>query len=93
LARLDQASQSSQRGAAVFGEQCAACHGADGHGNRQFGAPALTDGIWLYAGTREALLSQVRSPKQGVMPAWVHKLGDVDIKIVSLYVHDLGGGE
>ena len=32
-------------------------------------------------------------PKQGVMPAWAKRLNDVDIKMVALYVHGLGGGE
>ncbi len=35
-------------GAAVFAANGAACHGADGTGNREFGAPNLTDAIWLY---------------------------------------------
>lgn len=93
LARLDRPSESSQRGATIFGNQCAACHGANGQGNRQFGAPALADGIWLYSGTKEAIEQQVTLPKQGVMPAWAKRLDDVDIKMVSLYVHGLGGGE
>ena len=32
----------------VFAENCAACHGEDGKGNRELGAPDLTDAIWLY---------------------------------------------
>ena len=40
--------------AALVGQTCfraelRRCHGVDGQGNRQFGAPNLTDPIWLYA--------------------------------------------
>jgi cytochrome c oxidase cbb3-type subunit 3 len=93
LAKLDQPSDSSQRGQAIFKDQCAPCHGAGGQGSHDVGAPSLTDGIWLYSGTKEGIEQQVTLPKQGVMPAWVRRLDDVDIKMVALYVHELGGGE
>ena len=35
-------------GREVFAQHCAACHGQDGKGNRELGAPNLTDAIWLY---------------------------------------------
>jgi cytochrome c oxidase cbb3-type subunit 3 len=34
-------------GKQVFADNCAVCHGADAKGNREFGAPNLTDAIWL----------------------------------------------
>ena len=40
-------------GKKIFAENCAACHGADGKGNQELGAPNLTDKIWLY-GSSEA---------------------------------------
>ena len=40
----------AERGAAIFADNCAACHGDDGKGNPELGAPNLTDGIWLYGG-------------------------------------------
>src|SRR3546814_4134929 len=33
-------------GAEVFAENCAACHGDDGHGSTELGAPNLADGFW-----------------------------------------------
>jgi len=80
-------------GAAIFAEQCAACHGETGKGNQELGAPNLADAIWLNGGGVEAVRSQVASPKHGVMPAWVSRLDDVSIKQVSVYVHSLGGGQ
>lgn len=83
----------AKRGATTFIEECAACHGEKGDGGRDFGAPKLSDGLWLYGGTREEIISQVSKPKHGVMPTWEARLDDVSIKQVSIYVHALGGGE
>ena len=47
-------------GAQVFAENCAACHGDDGKGNREFGAPDLTDALWLYGSGEAAIAAQVR---------------------------------
>jgi cytochrome c oxidase cbb3-type subunit 3 len=46
-------------GAQLFGENCAVCHGANGTGNRQFGAPNLADAIWLYGGTKDQVGQQI----------------------------------
>jgi cytochrome c oxidase cbb3-type subunit 3 len=37
----------AERGKAAFEEQCASCHMPDGRGNRDVGAPNLTDQVWL----------------------------------------------
>jgi len=89
----EKASASSRRGASVFADNCAICHGEDGKGLRQFGAPNLTDGIWLFGGSREALLETIGGGRQGVMPAWHERLDPVTIKMLAAYVHALGGGE
>lgn len=83
---------SSQRGAALFKEQCVACHGDDGKGMREQGGPNLTDGIWLYGGSRDAITESVRTGRGGVMPAWTGRLDPVTIKALAIYVHSLGGG-
>ena len=60
-------------GAAKFA-MCAACHGADGKGsvahNLPFGAPNLTDNIWLYGGSKRAVEETLINGRAGVMPAW-----------------------
>lgn len=83
----------ARRGAALFAQNCAACHGADGHGNRQVGAPNLTDPIWLYGGDADTLRTTIANARAGVMPAWDVRLDPVTIRMLAVYVHSLGGGE
>ena len=40
--------------------KCAACHGADGKGKHELGAPNLTDGIWLYGGKQADIEKTIR---------------------------------
>ncbi|MGC1270139.1 MAG: cytochrome-c oxidase, cbb3-type subunit III [Croceibacterium sp.] len=80
-------------GAQLYSENCAVCHGADGTGGRQFGAPNLADAIWLYGGTQAKVANQVSAPRHGVMPSWAGRLDPVTIKMIAAYVHSLGGGE
>ena len=61
-------------------------------GNRELGAPDLTDAIWLNGSGEAAIAAQVRAPKHGVMPAWAARLGDTTVKELAVYVHSLGGG-
>lgn len=83
----------SEEGAALFKQNCSACHGDAGQGNRQMGAPNLADAIWLYGGTKKDIASQVSNPRHGVMPTWESRLPDDTIKQLAIYVHSLGGGE
>jgi len=83
----------AKRGKEVFSENCSACHGEAGEGLQDMGAPRLSDGIWLYGGAKETVLSQVNAPKQGVMPHWEGRLDDTALKQVAIYVHSLGGGQ
>ncbi|MES0100576.1 cytochrome-c oxidase, cbb3-type subunit III [Mesorhizobium sp. M0019] len=80
-------------GAKVFAENCVACHGDNAKGNRELGAPDLTDAIWLYGSGETAIAAQVRAPRHGVMPAWIGRLGEIKVKELAVYVHSLGGGE
>jgi cytochrome c oxidase cbb3-type subunit 3 len=71
---------------------CAACHGEDGKGNPDVGAPNLTDGIWLYGGEADEIEAQIWAPQQGVMPPWIDRLGESAVKELAVYVHSRGGG-
>jgi cytochrome c oxidase cbb3-type subunit 3 len=93
LSGADHDAVAAGEGEVVFTDNCASCHGEAGVGDREFGAPALNDAIWLYGGNRAAILEQVNRSRHGVMPAWTGRLDEAVIKQLSLYVHSLGGGE
>ncbi|TVQ84781.1 MAG: cytochrome-c oxidase, cbb3-type subunit III [Micavibrio sp.] len=81
------------RGAEIYREQCASCHGMDGRGDRSVGAPDLADAIWLYGSSRDAVYSVIYHSRNGVMPHWDGILSEDRIRQLTLYVHSLGGGE
>jgi cytochrome c oxidase cbb3-type subunit 3 len=80
-------------GAVVFADNWSACHAEDGSGDRTQGAPKLSDAIWLYGGSREAITETVTYARFGVMPNWNQRLSEDEIRAVALYVHTRGGGE
>lgn len=100
---MSQGKASDMPGKQLYLDNCAACHSSDGanpvsDGNPAMGAPALGNNVWLYAGpggemTVDMIAAQVSKPKHGVMPAWAGRLKDEDIKMVTVYVHSLGGGQ
>jgi cytochrome c oxidase cbb3-type subunit 3 len=83
----------ARRGAALFANNCAACHGPGAKGNRDLGAPDLTDAIWLYGGDEESVRKSIHDARFGVMPRWGEKLDPATVKMLTAYVHSLGGGE
>ncbi|MGX1306804.1 cytochrome c oxidase cbb3-type subunit 3 [Amorphus suaedae] len=80
-------------GQQVFADNCAACHGADGKGNQELGAPNLTDKVWLYGSDIETIQTTITHGRGGVMPAWTDRLDPTTIKSLAVYVHGLGGGQ
>ncbi|MDB5840392.1 MAG: ccoP [Herminiimonas sp.] len=75
-------------GRAKFGA-CAACHGADAHGNQALGAPNLTDKIWLYGGSTETIMETIRRGRSNTMPAFKDFLGEAKVHVLSAYVWSL----
>ncbi len=82
-------------GAVVYEDNCSACHMEDGTGDREQGAPNLVDAIWLYGGDYATLKETVTYSRYGVMPSWSYRdrLSEAQIRAVTAYVHQLGGGE
>jgi len=93
LSAQDHDAIAAKSSAAIFADNCAACHGDDGKGGREFGAPNLADALWLYGNTGDQIAAQITRPKHGVMPAWGLRLSEAEVKQLSVYVHSLGGGE
>ncbi|HEY6241083.1 MAG TPA: c-type cytochrome, partial [Burkholderiales bacterium] len=68
---------------------CAACHGADGKGNPQLGAPNLTDDIWLFGSGEAAIIEAITKGRISVMPPHKEFLGEAKVHILAAYVYSL----
>ncbi|MEH6492880.1 cytochrome-c oxidase, cbb3-type subunit III [Halopseudomonas sp.] len=75
-------------GAEIFKNTCVACHGAEGKGNQQMGAPNLTDDIWLYGSSFLQVQQTIRYGRNGHMPAQAH-LGEDKIHMLASYIYSL----
>ena len=80
-------------GKTLYADNCAVCHGPDGKGNKELGAPNLTDGIWLFGSDEASIVEAIANSRGGVMPGWSGRLDPMTIKALTFYVHSLGGGE
>jgi cytochrome c oxidase cbb3-type subunit 3 len=87
------AAKDTSAGKTLFAANCATCHGENGQGDRDFGAPPLKAQTHLYGDTRGTIVAQVTNPHMGVMPFWNTRLDPATIRSLALYVHALGGGE
>lgn len=93
LSKLPPAQGDAERieaGKQIFAANCVACHGDNAKGNKDVGAPDLTDENWLYGSDPEAVFTTVYSGRQGHMPNWGARFSPLDIKILTVYVHTLG---
>jgi cytochrome c oxidase cbb3-type subunit 3 len=79
-------------GKKVYADNCAVCHGDDGKGKQDTGAPNLTDAVWLFGSDKAAMAEGLWNGRGGVMPAWGGRLDDPTIKALAVYVYTLGGG-
>lgn len=77
------------RGKKLFEGVCAACHGANGKGNPELGAPDLTDDYWMYGSSKESLVKTIREGRHGQMPAHRAVLGETRARLVAAYVWSL----
>jgi len=100
-------SVSSERGRMIFQGDvggCHYCHRKDGTGLQSQGAANLTDQIWTIANVpaqdtpegkkavvKELIYNGVQNMRN--MPGWQDRLSATDIKLLAVYVHQLGGGE
>ena len=82
----------AEAGKAAF-SACVACHGYDGKGslahNIPFGAPDLTDNIWLYGGSESVVNETLRNGRNGQMPAFKQTLGEDKVQVLTAYVYSL----
>jgi len=93
LGGLEHDQTAAERGAEIYAQQCGFCHGSNGEGMQSLGAPTLSDAIWLYGGSKDAIVTSIRTGRGGMMPQFVDRLDDATIKKLAVYVHTLGGGQ
>lgn len=95
---------SAAKGKTVFegAGGCFACHTKEGTGQIAMGAANLTDKIWTVADVQGAKsLADKKTAVKAVvskgisrdMPAWEGRLSEADIKMLTYYVHQIGGGK
>lgn len=95
---------SAKRGQAMFegSAGCFACHTKAGTGNHAMGSANLTDQIWTMANVaaqnsieaKQAVVKKVITT--GIsrqMPSWKGRLSETEIKMLTFYIHELGGGK
>jgi len=99
--------EASERGKEIFHSSvggCYYCHGADAKGVPSQGAANLTDKIWEIVNIpaqktlqdkKVALKTFISGGVNNtrVMPTWKGRLKDDDIKLLAVYVHQLGGAK
>ncbi len=76
-------------GQTKYGMFCIGCHGPEGKGNQQLGAPNLTDDIWLYGGSPKAVATSIAIGRNGVMPAHEEFLGKAKVHLLTAYIYSL----
>lgn len=82
---------------------CYYCHGDEAKGRKDIGSANLTDKVWLWADVpgagddagKIAAIKRVINGglNKGVMPTWEGRLKPEQIKLLTVYVHELGGGK
>ncbi len=75
----------------LFGDNCAACHGAAGQGN--VGFPVLADDDWLYGGKLAQISTTIANGRKGNMPARMLGISDVDASTLATFLVETGKGK
>lgn len=80
---------SAARGEEKFQMLCVACHGKDAKGSIVFGAPDLSNNIWLYGGSPGLIQRTIRNGRNGRMPSHQHLISADKIHILTAYIYQL----
>jgi len=92
-AKLMQNNYAAAQGKPLYEAVCAGCHGVDGKGKQDVGAPDLTDNYWLYGGDTATLRATIAKGRHGSMPAHRALLGETRARLVAAYVWSLSHEE
>ena len=86
-------SVASAQPANLVAEGCVACHGPDGKGNQELGAPNLTVRNTLYPNTLDSIRTTIIEGRHGTMPAHRELLGETRARLVAAYVWSLSNSD
>jgi cytochrome c oxidase cbb3-type subunit 3 len=73
----------------LFVNNCAVCHGSDGHGALHF--PNLADKDWKWGGDAAAVEASIANGRTGVMAPWKAVIGAAGVEDAVAYVLSLSG--
>lgn len=81
--------EAANEGKALFSGKanCGDCHGADGRGNPDYGAPNLTLNVWNSGGDPQSLYDAIYFGQHHIMPAWIGTLSLEQIRALAIYVY------
>jgi cytochrome c oxidase cbb3-type subunit 3 len=89
-------SAAAARGAQLYSDKgiCYDCHSRDAKGDQAIGAPSLTDRTWLYGdGSKSAVFRSIADGREGVCPAFGHRLGSARVRALAVFVHARAQGD
>ncbi|MDQ7989462.1 MAG: cytochrome-c oxidase, cbb3-type subunit III [Candidatus Dactylopiibacterium sp.] len=86
LSGLAHDSLRAQRGREAFAANCVVCHGPEGKGNVELGAPNLTDKIWLWGSSEATIIETATHGRMNQMPAFGERLGEEKVYLLAAYV-------
>jgi cytochrome c oxidase cbb3-type subunit 3 len=84
--------EAANAGQALFNDVhygCYDCHGADAHGNPDYGAPNLTVNEWNNGGDPQSIYDSIYYGRHRIMPAWGGVLSLAQIRALAVYLHVL----
>ncbi|MFL6450144.1 MAG: DUF5777 family beta-barrel protein [Bryobacteraceae bacterium] len=93
VSELESGSQSSSapsNASALFGRNCAPCHGPDGKGNKAIGTPDFHDPTFQRTQSDADFSNAIHNGKAGRMPSWSGKLSEAEMATLVTYVRSLG---
>ncbi len=85
--------EAAQAGREHYNKMCIACHGPEAKGNQQLGGANLADNVWLYGGSRKAVMRTIAEGRQGRMPPHKDFLGEDKVHLLTAYVYSLSAGK
>jgi len=79
----------ADRGESTFKQVCAVCHGPEGYGNQQIGAPNLHHKHWLYGSSEKNIIETITNGRKNYMPSWKNFLDESKIHVLTAYLLSL----